>query len=84
LFDSGETEVQLEGEAILKKVAIILKLHPEIKVHVIGHSSAHFSRAVRWLEKSASCSGRVKTGDGVVQPSRMVTGNAQPARAQAS
>jgi len=38
LFDSGEAIVKADGEAILQKIASILKQHPELKVHVIGHT----------------------------------------------
>ena len=38
LFDSGEAELKPDGEAVLKKVATILTQHPELKVHVIGHT----------------------------------------------
>jgi chemotaxis protein MotB len=38
LFDSGEAVLRSDGEAVLQKVASILKQHSEIKVHVIGHT----------------------------------------------
>jgi chemotaxis protein MotB len=38
LFDSGEAELKPDGEAVLQKVADILVKHPEIKIHVIGHT----------------------------------------------
>jgi chemotaxis protein MotB len=38
LFDSGEAVLKPDGEAVLQKVASILTQHPEIKVHVIGHT----------------------------------------------
>jgi chemotaxis protein MotB len=38
LFDSGEAILKPDGEAVLQKVASILTQHPEIKVHVIGHT----------------------------------------------
>lgn len=38
LFDSGEAILQPDGEAVLQKVAAILRQHAEIKVHVIGHT----------------------------------------------
>jgi len=38
LFDSGEAELKSDGESILRKVASFLTQHPEIKVHVIGHT----------------------------------------------
>ena len=38
MFDSGEADLQPEGEAVLRKIATILAGHPEIKIHVIGHT----------------------------------------------
>lgn len=38
LFDSGEAELKPDGQAVLKKVAAILAQHPELKIHVIGHT----------------------------------------------
>jgi chemotaxis protein MotB len=38
LFDSGEAEVKPSGEAVLRKVAAVLAQHPNLKVHVIGHT----------------------------------------------
>ena len=38
LFDSGEAELKPGGEAILRKVAAILAQHPNLKIHVIGHT----------------------------------------------
>jgi chemotaxis protein MotB len=38
LFDSGEAVLKPAGEAVLQKVAAILAQHPEIKIHVIGHT----------------------------------------------
>ncbi len=38
LFDSGEAELKPEGAAVLRKVAAILGQHPNLKVHVIGHT----------------------------------------------
>jgi chemotaxis protein MotB len=38
LFDSGEAEVKPDGEAVLRKVAAILASHPNLKIHVIGHT----------------------------------------------
>lgn len=38
LFDSGEAELKPEGSTVLRKVAAILADHPELKVHVIGHT----------------------------------------------
>jgi chemotaxis protein MotB len=38
LFDSGEADLKPTGEAVLRKVAGILAGHPNLKVHVIGHT----------------------------------------------
>jgi chemotaxis protein MotB len=38
MFDSGEAVLKPDGEAVLQKVAAILVKHPEIKIHVIGHT----------------------------------------------
>jgi chemotaxis protein MotB len=38
LFDSGEAELKPDGATVLRKVAEILAQHPNLKVHVIGHT----------------------------------------------
>lgn len=38
LFDSGEADLKPGGEAVLRKVAAILTQHPNLKIHVIGHT----------------------------------------------
>jgi chemotaxis protein MotB len=38
LFDSGEADLKPAGAAVLRKVAGILSAHPELKIHVIGHT----------------------------------------------
>ncbi len=38
MFDSGEAQLKPDGEAVLRKVAKILAEHPELKIHVIGHT----------------------------------------------
>jgi chemotaxis protein MotB len=38
MFDSGEADLKPDGESVLRKVAAILAQHPEIKIHVIGHT----------------------------------------------
>jgi chemotaxis protein MotB len=38
LFDSGEADLKPAGAAVLRKVAGILASHPELKIHVIGHT----------------------------------------------
>ena len=38
MFDSGEAQLKSDGEAVLRKVAGLLAQHPELKIHVIGHT----------------------------------------------
>jgi chemotaxis protein MotB len=38
MFDSGEAVLQPDGESVLRKIATILAGHPELKIHVIGHT----------------------------------------------
>ena len=38
LFDSGEAELKPEGADVLRKIAIILTQHPNLKLHVVGHT----------------------------------------------
>jgi chemotaxis protein MotB len=38
LFDSGEADLKSDGSTVLKKVADFLAQHPNLKVHVIGHT----------------------------------------------
>ena len=38
LFDSGEADLKTSGESVLRKVAGILAAHPNLKIHVIGHT----------------------------------------------
>ncbi len=38
LFDSGEADLKPEGAAVLRKVADVLAQHPNVKIHVIGHT----------------------------------------------
>jgi chemotaxis protein MotB len=38
MFDSGEAVLQPDGESVLRKIAGILAGHPELKIHVIGHT----------------------------------------------
>jgi chemotaxis protein MotB len=38
LFESGEADLKPAGSAVLRKVAGILATHPELKIHVIGHT----------------------------------------------
>ncbi len=38
LFDSGEAELKPDGQSVLLKIAAFLAQHPELKIHVIGHT----------------------------------------------
>ena len=38
MFDSGEAILKPEGESVMRKIAAILAEHPELKIHVIGHT----------------------------------------------
>jgi len=38
MFDSGEAVMKPVGEDVLRKVAALLAAHPELKIHVIGHT----------------------------------------------
>ncbi|MEO7678255.1 MAG: flagellar motor protein MotB, partial [Verrucomicrobiota bacterium] len=55
MFDSGEAVLKPGGEEVMKKIASLLKDHPELKIHVIGHtdniqirSQAHSRFASNW------------------------------------
>ena len=55
MFDSGEAVLQPDGEAVMQKIAAILAKHPELKIHVIGHTDnvpirpgAHTRFASNW------------------------------------
>ncbi len=38
MFDSGEAVLKPDGEAVMLKIAAILKEHPQLTIHVIGHT----------------------------------------------
>jgi len=38
MFDSGEAILKPGGEAVMRKIAALLAAHPELKIHVIGHT----------------------------------------------
>jgi chemotaxis protein MotB len=38
MFDSGEAVLKPDGESVMRKIAAILVEHPELKIHVIGHT----------------------------------------------
>lgn len=38
MFDSGEATLKPAGAAVMQKIATLLAAHPELKIHVIGHT----------------------------------------------
>ncbi|MBI5387822.1 MAG: OmpA family protein [Verrucomicrobia bacterium] len=38
MFDSGEAALKPDGQSVLQKVANVLAQHPQLKIHVIGHT----------------------------------------------
>lgn len=38
MFDSGEATLKPDGAAVMQKIATLLTAHPELKIHVIGHT----------------------------------------------
>jgi chemotaxis protein MotB len=38
MFDSGEAILKPDGEAVMRKIAALLVAHPNLKIHVIGHT----------------------------------------------
>jgi chemotaxis protein MotB len=38
MFDSGEAILKPDGESVMRKIAAILAEHPQLKIHVIGHT----------------------------------------------
>ena len=38
MFDSGEAVLKPDGEAVMQKIAAILKEHPQLTIHVVGHT----------------------------------------------
>jgi chemotaxis protein MotB len=38
MFDSGEAVLKPDGQAIMQKVAALLAKHPDLKIHVVGHT----------------------------------------------
>jgi chemotaxis protein MotB len=38
MFDSGEAILKPDGESVMRTIAVILIQHPELKIHVIGHT----------------------------------------------
>ena len=55
MFDSGEAVLKPDGEAVMRKIGAILKEHPQLSIHVIGHTDnvpirigAHSRFASNW------------------------------------
>jgi chemotaxis protein MotB len=55
MFDSGEAVLKPDGQAVMQKIAAILAKHPELKIHVVGHTdnvpirpAAHGRFASNW------------------------------------
>lgn len=38
MFDSGEAVLKPDGAAVMQKIAALLTTHPQLKIHVIGHT----------------------------------------------
>jgi chemotaxis protein MotB len=38
MFDSGEAVLKPDGAAVMQKIAALLAAHPNLKIHVIGHT----------------------------------------------
>lgn len=38
MFDSGEAVLKPDGQAVMQKIGALLAKHPELKIHVIGHT----------------------------------------------
>ena len=38
MFDSGEAVLKPDGQAVMRKIAALLAKHPELKIHVVGHT----------------------------------------------
>ena len=80
MFDSGEAELKPDGAGVLRKVATILASHPNLKIHVIGHtdnvpirSSARSRFASNWELSTARATAAVRflTEKAGVDPRRL-------------
>lgn len=81
MFDSGEAVLKPDGESVMHKIAEILKEHPELSIHVIGHTdnvpihlSAHSRFASNWELSTARALAAVHflTEEAGVDPRRLV------------
>lgn len=55
MFDSGEAVLKADGASVMQKIATLLAGHPELKIHVVGHTdnvpirqTAHSRFASNW------------------------------------
>lgn len=80
MFDSGEAVLKPDGEAVMSKIANLLKEHPQLMIHVIGHTdnvpirlTAHSKFASNWELSSARALAAVHflTERGGVDPKRV-------------
>ena len=80
MFDSGEAVLKPAGQAVMQKVADLLAKHPELKIHVIGHTDnvpirpgAHNRFASNWELSTARALAAVHflTEQGAVDPHRV-------------
>jgi len=80
MFDSGEAELKPAGAAVLRKVAAVLAQHPDLKIHVIGHTdNVPIKAAARgrfpsnWELSTARATAAVRflTENGGVDPRRL-------------
>ncbi len=80
LFDSGEAQLRTDGEAVLLKVAAVLAQHPNLQIHVVGHTDNVPIRATarsrfpsNWELSTARASAAVRflTEKGGVDPRRL-------------
>ena len=80
LFDSGEADLKQDGETVLRKVAVFLSQHPNLKIHVIGHTDnvpiragARGRYASNWELSASRATAAVRflTEKAVVDPRRL-------------
>ena len=80
MFDSGEAVLKPAGQTVMQKIADLLMKHPELKIHVIGHTDnvpirpgAHGRFASNWELSTARALAAVHylTEQGGVDPHRV-------------